>query len=84
MILIKYLRDRNLFDSQKLSIISFDDIKFAEVNNPPLTTVRLNQSTKGKIAMEQMIDFVTNDADIPKTTIIPGEIIERESTHRIN
>lgn len=84
MILIKYLRDRNLFDTQKLSIISFDDIKFAEVNNPPLTTVRLNQSTKGKIAMEQMIDFVTNDADIPKTTIIPGEIIERESTHRIN
>lgn len=83
MILIKYLRDNQLFDSKKTSIISFDDIRFAEVNNPPLTTIRLNQSTKGKVAMQQMIDFVTSNNEFPRTTIIPGEIIERESTHPI-
>lgn len=76
---IKYLRDRGLYDVNKLSIISVDDIKYAELNNPPLTTIRLNQVDKGTVALERIIQHVNKQAKIPKVTIIEGELIERDS-----
>lgn len=76
---IKYLRDRGLYDVNKLSIISVDDIKYAELNNPPLTTIRLNQVDKGTVALERIIQHVNKQAEIPKVTIIEGELIERNS-----
>lgn len=76
---IKYLRDRGLYDVNKLSIISVDDIKYAELNNPPLTTIRLNQVDKGTVALERIIQHVNKQAKIPKVTIIEGELIERNS-----
>lgn len=79
---IKYLRDKGLYDVTKLSIISVDDIRYAELNNPPLTTIRLNQSSKGTVAIERIIQSVNKQSEIPKITIIEGALIERDSVSR--
>ncbi|MGO4939872.1 LacI family DNA-binding transcriptional regulator [Fundicoccus sp. Sow4_D5] len=76
---IKYLRNKGLYDVNRLSIISVDDIRYAELNNPPLTTIRLNQVYKGSVAIERIIQIVEKQSDIPKVTIIEGELIERDS-----
>lgn len=80
MRLIKFLRENGSYDVSKTSIISIDDIEYSELNNPPLTTVRLHQTTKGNIAMQELINRM--EGEDPKkisTIIIESEIIERKS-----
>lgn len=79
---IKYLRNKGLYDINTLSIISIDDIRYAELNNPPLTTIRLNQVYKGTVAIERIIQNVNKQLDLPKITIIEGKLIERDSVAR--
>ncbi len=43
---IHKLKQETIFYEKKLSIISFDDIRYAALNDPPLTTIRLDQIKK--------------------------------------
>lgn len=80
MNLIKYLREHQKYDVSKTSIISIDDIQFSEFHNPPLTTVRLNQPMKGRVAMQELINRIEEKNEVKVSTIIiDSEIIERDS-----
>lgn len=78
MELIHHLKKEE--NTQHLSIISFDDIKYASFSSPPLTTIRLEQITKGSISMQMLIDFI--EAPTTKNLkeyIHKGTLIIRES-----
>ena len=66
-----------------LSIIGFDDIAWAKLNDPPLTTVRISKPQMGREAF-QRVRVLIDDPDVQPVEITVGvELIERGSTKQI-
>ena len=77
--LVHYLKKRGLYKKRELSIIGIDDIKYAAIVDPPLTTINLEQSKKGSIAMEMLLDVVEGKEQIKNKCIQKGQLVVRES-----
>jgi DNA-binding LacI/PurR family transcriptional regulator len=62
-----------------LSVIGFDDIEWAALNTPPLTTMHIPKPQIGKEAARRVL-AILDDADLlPSEMIVPVNLIERES-----
>jgi DNA-binding LacI/PurR family transcriptional regulator len=63
-----------------LSVVGFDDISWAEFNEPPLTTVRIPRRQMGKEAAHRVL-MLLQDADLLASEIVvPVTLVERNST----
>lgn len=63
-----------------LSVIGFDDITWAALNDPPLTTIRIPRQQMGKEAAHRLL-MLLNDAELqPSEIVVPVQLIERAST----
>ncbi|WP_274626454.1 LacI family DNA-binding transcriptional regulator [Arvimicrobium flavum] len=83
---IEALRERGIDCPREISVTGFNDMPFLELIRPKLTTVRIQQHSAGRTAAEillRLMNPVENDA-IPMETILPVEIIVRESTARVS
>jgi DNA-binding LacI/PurR family transcriptional regulator len=82
--LLKGLREHRISVPKDLSIIGFDDLEACEHIYPPLTTVKQDIFKKGKKAVEKVIEEINQGYMNHKVkTILPIEIIERESVQNI-
>lgn len=65
---------------EDLSVVGFDDISWAELNTPPLTTVRIPRQQIGKEAAHRIL-MLLREPDLPASEIIvPVHLVERHST----
>lgn len=65
-----------------LSVIGFDDIPWAELNDPPLTTIHIPRQQIGKEAAHRVL-MLLDDADLLASEIlVPVTLVERQSTSR--
>jgi DNA-binding LacI/PurR family transcriptional regulator len=65
---------------EDLSVVGFDDISWAELNTPPLTTIRIPRQQIGKEAAHRII-MLLQEPDLPASEIIvPVHMVERHST----
>lgn len=78
---IHKLKQEAIFYEKKLSIISFDDIRYAALNDPPLTTIRLDQIKKGEAAMTTLVNIIDNHSNEPQITLLNGKLIVRKTTY---
>lgn len=78
---IHFLKQHNAYEKQKLSIIGFDDIAYAALNDPPLSTVRLDQISKGEKAMQMIVDISERQETVSQVNQLEGELIIRKTTH---
>ena len=70
----------NLHIPDDISIISFDDIPFASLLSPSLTTIAQPSYEMGVIAAELLLNQInSNEKQKPKETILTPELIERDS-----
>lgn len=69
---------------EQLSIVGYDNIEFGEFSHTPLTSVRNDGATLAKAAAERLMELIAADLPLPppKLTLIPSELIIRESTSR--
>lgn len=75
----KCAKERGLRVPEDLSITGFDDIFFAEMLSPPLTTVRQPKRLLGETAMELLLDvFLGNGGR--RNIQLSGDLIVRGST----
>lgn len=81
--LVKFLKNRKKHVMDQLSIIGFDDITFAELMDPPLTTIRLNPSNKGAIAFHQLIRLAKHEETNEQVLLLEGELISRNSVQKM-
>lgn len=65
---------------EDVSVVGFDDILFAELTNPPLTTVALPREEIGRAAVEALLHTATNDSKEGREYKITPKLIVREST----
>jgi LacI family transcriptional regulator len=64
---------------EDISIIGFDDIEFASIAYPPLTTIRQPLQEMGATAAELLLRKIAKDDGVPNICVSP-ELIVRSST----
>ena len=65
-----------------LSLVGFDDMPFAELVDPPLTTVRKPIGAMGRAAFEQLLALINRTGTEPHTRL-PVSLVIRKSAHQL-
>ena len=63
----------------EVSIIGFDDLDYAGVTHPPLTTIHVPRFDIGRMALERLIQQAENPQPYTCVTHVSTTIVERES-----
>ncbi len=71
-------RQRGLVVPADMSLVGFDDMPFAELVDPPLTTVRQPIAEMGRLAFERLLALLAN-SPAPPLTRLPVELVLRRS-----
>jgi DNA-binding LacI/PurR family transcriptional regulator len=72
-------RERGLRIPHDISVVGFDDLPFARVFEPPLTTIRIDPEALGSEAFELLAALMAGEP-APPGRILPVEFIQRAST----
>jgi LacI family repressor for deo operon, udp, cdd, tsx, nupC, and nupG len=65
---------------EDVSVVGFDDIRFARYTSPPLTTVAQPKNALGREAMAMLIELL-NDPDVPpRKRVLSADLVVRGST----
>lgn len=80
---IDAIRDSGLRIPEDISIVGFDDIELAQYLTPKLTTIRQNAELIGKKAIDLLVKQINSKSKINSNTVIPVDLIERESCKKI-
>lgn len=72
-------RERGLACPDDISIIGFDDIRYARFQDPPLTTIRQPMDMMGKEAVRILLAILDGDANRQWVTL-PHDLVARNST----
>ena len=65
---------------EDVSVVGFDDIRFARYSNPPLTTVAQPKNQLGGEAMTLLIEMLNGSDALPRKRVLPTELVIRKST----
>jgi LacI family transcriptional regulator len=86
LLIINAARTMGIRIPDDLSVVGFDDIPFAALCTPGLTTVRQPIESMGQLAASALLDRITDTTPalplvgrIPKTLIFPPSLVCRES-----
>ncbi|UQR66659.1 LacI family transcriptional regulator [Bradyrhizobium sp. C-145] len=74
------LRSLNLTPGEDFSVVGFDDIAEATLWRPALTTVAIPRANVGKVATQLLLQRISNRDGPYKSTLIPTELIVRDTT----
>ncbi|EAG8928892.1 TPA: LacI family DNA-binding transcriptional regulator [Listeria monocytogenes] len=80
----KMAADKNLQIPADFSVIGYNDKVASSFLSPPLTSIDIPINKLGKKATNLLFRLIHQDKNVPKTTIIKTEMIERESIQKIN
>ena len=75
---MKAVRARDLIIPRDLSLVGFDDMAFAELVDPPLTTVRQPLGHMGRLAVRHLLALLEG-GEAPAETRLPVQLISRQS-----
>lgn len=76
---IKAVRAFGLSIPRDLSLVGFDDMAFAELVDPPLTTVRQPVAEMGTLAVQHLLSLINGSATPPLETRLPVHLVIRHS-----
>lgn len=65
-----------------LSVVGFDDIDWASLNNPPLTTISVPKRQVGQEAARRLLSLLYEPTMQPVEIVVSVQLIERQSTSR--
>lgn len=77
---IAALRDRGLDCPRDVSVVGFDDIRYARAFHPALTTIRQPKEAIGRKAVEMLLAILEKKADGLASITLPHQLIVRAST----
>jgi DNA-binding LacI/PurR family transcriptional regulator len=77
---IKALQELGYRVPEDISIIGFDDIRFAEISSPPLTTMRIPKTLIGTLAVRQIRNMIEVSTYSDVKLRVGGKFVLRSST----
>ena len=63
-------------------LAGFNDVQMAALLTPPLTTIRIPREEIAKVAFKRLLDRISDPSLLPITSLLPVELVVRESTSR--
>jgi DNA-binding LacI/PurR family transcriptional regulator len=66
-----------------LSVVGFDDIEWAALNHPPLTTISVPKQQMGKEAARRLLAQLDDSESLPVEITVSVQLVERESTRPV-
>ena len=69
---------------EDISVVGADDIPFAALTQPPLTTIRIPREQLGSVAMLTLHEMLTKPAKVGTESILETELVIRESTATVS
>jgi len=73
-------RRRALRVPEDVSIVGFDDVRYAAHTNPPLTTIAQPMQQIGEYAVRLLLDLLSGRTDVPLSVTMPHRLVVRAST----
>ncbi len=64
---------------QDLCVIGFDDITWAQISDPPLTTVHVFKHRMGTLAAQRLLEVIESPDLPPTKTLVATKLIQRET-----
>ena len=80
--LLDALRSHGLRSPEDIGIVGFDDIPFAGVSNPRLTTVSQPSQDMGRAAVSMLLAGI-EEGVLPASIMLPVHLVVRESTRNL-
>jgi LacI family transcriptional regulator len=77
------IHDAGLRVPEDISLVGFDDIAFAHLTNPPLTTVLLSRTQLAVTAFRALDQLIQASEEHPSEYMIPAQLIIRGSTRAV-
>lgn len=74
-----YLRKHHVLLGQDISLISCDDDRIGQLNDPPVATVMRDVSQLGRIAAELLLERLQAEDVPPRTVLLPTWFLAKES-----
>ncbi len=74
------IRERDLTCPEQISLVGFDDIRFARHLHPPLTTVSQPMETIGKEVVKLLLQVLSGETDIVRHVTLAHKLVVRGST----
>ena len=74
------LKKAGLRVPEDISVVGFDDILFAALTDPPLTTVALPREEIGRASVEALLDTIKDAGRMGREYKITPRLVAREST----
>jgi LacI family repressor for deo operon, udp, cdd, tsx, nupC, and nupG len=78
--LVNSLRENDYRIPEDMSVIGFDDISYASLVSPKLTTIRQPLEQIGKICMQVLLAQMKGKPPLLKYVELPFELVVRQST----
>jgi LacI family transcriptional regulator len=77
---MRQIKEAGLRIPEDVAIVGFDDIEMSALVEPRLTTVRVFKEELGRLALERLVEMIHAKSNKIVTTLVPVELVEREST----
>lgn len=77
---ISYFSSRGLQIPRDIGIAGYDDISFAQISAPRLTTVRQDMEEKARLAVEMLMEMIRGEEGGKRELKLPVQLIVRKST----
>ena len=77
--IMRYLKEKNYKVPDEIAYISLGNSQFCKICSPALTSMDLAPYDMGYQAVEMLIDIIEKRRIQPSHTIIPANLVERES-----
>lgn len=72
-------KERGLSVPDDVSIAGFDDIEFSAYADPPLTTIRVDGTEIGEMALKCLLDMIENPSPQPRQVCLQTDLVVRRS-----
>jgi LacI family repressor for deo operon, udp, cdd, tsx, nupC, and nupG len=76
------IKARGLKVPQDVSVVGFDDIRFARYTDPPLTTIAQPKEELGREAMTLLIEILSGASVAARKRVLPTQLVVRASAAR--
>ena len=80
---MRAMTERGIKIPEDVSMLGFDDLSFASISNPPLTTMRVPNGEMGELAVKTIVDRMRSPRDYTSVVHLSTTFVERQSVLRL-
>jgi len=77
---MKAILDKGLRIPEDVAVVGFDDIDYAQLLTPSLTTIRQNRAVLAGAAVEALLKMLERPKEAPPVAVLPVELVVRGSS----